>query len=351
MREQLLGYLVGALEENEVAEIRAALANDADLRAELDELRMQVGLLEADSEPYEPPASLASRTCAMVAEHAERMQPSVNREAATLATSGRWSSADWVVAAGICIAASLLFVTSVANSRFHAQVAGCQNNLRQVGQALALYADSHQGYFPEVPTSGNLAVAGVYAPKLIENGYLNSAQPVFCPAGTNNQARIIPAMATVMEAPADKLLQLQRQLGGSYGYSLGHLENGVYRATRNQNRDLFPVLADAPREHTPQSSTCILGGCSSKSRQCQSHSQNHGCAGQNVLFESGRVKFLSTCQPGENCCDDFFINRNGIVAAGVDATDAVIGGSDVSPLPTAAVSSVIEPVIQAGPQR
>ncbi len=323
MREQLLGYLVGALDEDEAAEIRAALANDPALREELAELRDQVALLESDAEPFEPPAALAEKTCMLVAEHAESMQPRLS-EPQTLAKSGRWNSADWIVAAGICVAASLLFVTSVSNSRFHAHVAGCQNNLRQVGQALSQYADSHHGYFPRVPTSGNLAVAGVYAPSLIEGGFLDNAQPVFCPAesgscGNQTRPQIVPSLAAVTLAQGSELRELQQQLGGSYGYSLGYLNNGVYQGTRNQHRDLFPVLADAPHDRCSDDPRCA-------------RSRNHGGAGQNVLFESGRVKFLSSCRPGENCCDNFFTNDDGDVAAGRHEGDAVIGNSGDTPL-------------------
>ena len=44
-----------------------------------------------------------------------------------------------VVAAGIFIAASLLFFPAMNQSRFAARLTGCKNNLRQVGLGLDMY--------------------------------------------------------------------------------------------------------------------------------------------------------------------------------------------------------------------
>src|SRR6187431_2222754 len=73
MREELLGYVLGALEPEEERELEARLEIDADLRRELSELRRL--LLEGPGEAWdardtgeliEPPAELAKRTCTSV---------------------------------------------------------------------------------------------------------------------------------------------------------------------------------------------------------------------------------------------------------------------------------------------
>ena len=61
-------------------------------------------------------------------------------------------------------------------------------------------------------------------------------------------------------------------MGGSYGYCIGYVDQGVYQPTRNLGRPGFAIMADAPCEDRP-------------GRQ----SDNHGGRGQNVLFEDGHV--------------------------------------------------------------
>ena len=67
MREDLLGYLLGAMEPDERREIESRLAADADLRAELSLL--QTLLVESGDPTHllDPPAGLARRTCEFIA--------------------------------------------------------------------------------------------------------------------------------------------------------------------------------------------------------------------------------------------------------------------------------------------
>ena len=69
MRDQLVGYLLGGLEDNEARELEAALS-DAEqgdsLRRDLQLLRRAVRPLEWDRTAVPPPAGLASRTLAFV---------------------------------------------------------------------------------------------------------------------------------------------------------------------------------------------------------------------------------------------------------------------------------------------
>ena len=62
-------------------------------------------------------------------------------------------------------------------------------------------------------------------------------------------------------------------------------------------------------------------------------SANHGGRGQNVLFESGRVGFVTSPRSTARS-DHFFLNDDGQVAAGTHAEDSVIGSSHTGPLPT-----------------
>jgi hypothetical protein len=313
MREDLVGYLLGALEPAEQKAIEAQLEQDAELRRDLEALREKLVPLAEDEEDAEPPPCLASRTCNYVK---DRIGPLAGQFAAT----GDWRAQDVAVAGGICLILSMLVFPAVLNSRGSAQLRACQNNLLNLGHALAQYSQIHDNFFPVVPTDGNLAVAGMYAPTLLDSSLIN-AEDLVCPASdlavTGNFR--VPKLAEVRAAAGAQLRQLQATMGGSYGYSLGYVDQGQYHGLRNRARATFAIMADAPLQH-------LAAG-----------SANHGCGGQNVLFEDGHVRFLTSCTLA-NSPDHIFQNSHGYVGAGVGPEDAVVGSSAAAP-------TILQPVV------
>lgn len=318
MREHLLGYLMGALEPHETEQVESRLGQDGHLQRDLEALRLSVQPLSADSGHLPPPAGLAKRTCDYVASCTA--SPAVRVAGSSLR---RWTMADLLVAACVLVAGTLVFFPAVSYSRYNAQLAGCQNNLRQIGQGLLHYSSSHNGFLPQLPTSGNEAAAGLYAPILREGGYLDSDEPFVCPAtpleinlGDDRRAGFrLPTRAELRAATGEQLRLLRRKLGGTYGYNLGYVESERYQPVRNRSRATFALVADAP---SPTVAT--------------SQSGNHRGRGQNVLFEDGHVGFLNTCRACPHTNDDLYHNDEGQVAAGKHLNDAVIGPSDVPPL-------------------
>jgi len=332
MREDLLGYLLNALDEPERQRVFEALQKDPQLRQELETLRRDLRPLDATNRDYDPPEGLAELTCDLVEGYAE--QHAVSAAQATDSRCSRcwrgrfaardssvpahgWSAADTIVVVGILLAVSLIFFPAMARSRHLAQVNQCQENLRQLGIALAGYSEQHDGFFPSIPVSGNRAVAGIYAPILLESQYLDNPRIVLCPGAESPMQDgefCIPRLSDLDQARGLRLLALQRVLGGSYGYTLGNISDDGYKTPRNRLRQYFALLADAPSLHLP-------------GRQ----SGNHGGRGQNVLFEDQHVEFLpSPCN--EVIGDDLFRNRYGYVEAGLDEGDSVVVPSYVSPL-------------------
>ncbi|NUQ64717.1 MAG: hypothetical protein HUU20_19820 [Pirellulales bacterium] len=343
LREQLLGYLLGALEEDEEAVLEEQLKRDDALRQEFEKAWHSLKPLRSHSREFVPPLGLAARTCEMISEqsaevtaqavgrptestfsspevavpsllHADvAMSPAV----APATASNRWTWADLVVAASIAAAAFLLIFPAIESSRFNARMAGCQENLRQLGTALAEYSGRNGGYLPAIPPSGPMAVAGVYAPILLEDGYLDGPARVVCPGSplaTDDQFSVPTIKQLQQAALGDRLARLQRQLGGSYGYTLGYMGDGQYRPTKNLHRPRFAVMADSPSYDLPELT-----------------SLNHGGRGQNFLFEDGHVEFLPAPQP-KNLLNDFFLNDTGLIAAGTHRDDAVVGSSSAVPI-------------------
>lgn len=340
-REDLLGYLLQALDEPEHALVEQRLGQDPRLREELARVRGGLARLGHAWREVDPPPGLATRTCAFVAARAPRTPAETPGLAAVAAASGmaggparerpapapfadeapaartghlRWQ--DMAVAAVVFVAVGSLVFPAIQSSRFQSQVTACQDNLRALGAALTRYSEDKNGVFPPIPTRGPLNVAGIYAPTLLSEGYLTDAACTACPAAPRARGRA-PAVASLEElrsAPGHELPGLLAQIGGDYGYSLGHTEGGQYRPTKNLRRPTFVVLADAPSPVRPGH-----------------QSENHASLGQNAWFEDGHVQFVRSTRAAD-LLDDFFLNNDGWVAAGVDADDSVVAPSDARPL-------------------
>jgi len=320
-REQLLGQLLGALEEDEQTALDAQLQRDPEFRKELALLRNRLDLLAPYRVEFDPPPGLAQRTCQFVAVHipspapaetSKRLRPAVTPPSWV----GRMTKLDMAMAATVLVAATLLIFPAIQNGRFSARRAACQDNLRELGSALTQYSQTNGGYFPKVPAQGNLATAGIYAPVLFQNKLITDVNRVVCPdsrlAAQRNSFRIPTYKELELTSPA-KIVDLRPTLGGSYGYNLGYTRDGMYYPTKNLYRDKFAILADSPSDRPDH------------------QSENHGGLGQNVLFENGSVKFLTSSKP-EGSGDDIFANDAGQVAAGLNQNDAVVGASQSAPI-------------------
>ena len=322
-REEIVGYLLGALDDSEREALEVRLKTDPEYQRQWAIVRRQMGQLTpivgqlADDVP--PPAGLARRTCDFVFSHARRMQPARRRPMTPYAgLPGLGSSVHWLdvtVAAVVLVVAALAVLPAVQGSRFQARLAACQDNLRQLGVALTDYSRRNHDRFPEVPQQGSLAAAGIYAPILVREGFLTDSRRVICPESpqADDPDVRVPSIEELQVACNCEAQSLRQMMGGSYGYCLGHLENGVLAPTKNTARVHFAVMADAPSESLPGH-----------------QSLNHGGRGQNVLFEDGLVEFAVSSQPVAGA-DDIFANDDHIVDVGLHSDDSVIAPSGTAP--------------------
>ncbi len=65
-KENLIGYLCHALDDDEAQKVADDLRNDEQLRSDCQLLKCGLDLLAADDEPHEPPAHLTTRTCGSI---------------------------------------------------------------------------------------------------------------------------------------------------------------------------------------------------------------------------------------------------------------------------------------------
>ena len=134
-REDLLGYLLGALEESEQESVEDRLEKNPELMKDLALARKRLDPLWGGQPDYDPPPDLAERACKLVASRpapwATRNREAAKKPAATTsppvepiaeAASGGWghfaSLVDLTVAAGIIGALFLLAFPAIHNSRF-----------------------------------------------------------------------------------------------------------------------------------------------------------------------------------------------------------------------------------------
>jgi hypothetical protein len=323
----LIGYVLNALEPDERHALDARIQTDPQLRDQVARIRSAMSVLD-DPEACDPPAGLAARTCALV--EREREAASNTTPLSRLTThrlvreplslpARAWRAVDIAAALACCVALAALVFPLINASRASSRIAACANNLRDLGAALTSYSEHHNGMFPEVPEHGNLSAAGIYAPKLIDAGYLHNPRIVVCPGSplADRASLHIPTLDELRAANADRLIELQRDMGGSYGYALGYRANGVYKPIRNLRRETFAIAADMPAEDP----------ANGIDRQA---SPNHGWTGHNVLLEDGHVVYLRTCHL-DGSPDNIFLNDDNQIAAGCNLNDAVVARSNARP--------------------
>ena len=314
MYENLLGYLLGALDADEHTAIHQQLDNDPELRRKLSDLESRLAPLEAQRwQQFEPPARLATATCQLVANHTHSARARTRLPSGSSAfdpprAGVSWSLTDMVVAAGVFIAISCLFLPAIANSRYQAQMAACKNNLRDLFGGLSKYSDANNGVFPSPLTQANVAMAGMFAPRLVEPGYVADQNVLLCPTDRNKQSRNfrVPPLSDLQRAPVRS--NLWSALRHVYGYNVGYIdENNRYRAPRDKGRRHMALIADRPLM-TPNGLI---------------NNSHHG-RGMNVLVEDGHVVQLpaGVCNIGN---DNIFRNDDGLIRPGTHEDDAVIG--------------------------
>ena len=337
-REQLLGYLLGALEEPERESVENRLEKNPKLLKDLALVQESLAPLWLAQADCDPPPDLARRTCELIASHpapwANPVPETADKPAPTTSPliepageaagggSGHFARlVDVTVAAGIVAALFLLAFPAIHNSRFYARRFTCVDHLRQIGLAVDQYSETHDGYYPPVYQEGRYAGAGIYAPILLSYELVDGSHWFVCPGSpvADEPDFRVPSLDELLGASFEEVGRLRARMGGSYAYNLGFQENGHYQTPRNLDRPLYGVLADVPSE-------------TEHGRQ----SLNHGGRGQNVLHDDGSVGFYETSRPHDRA-DDFFVNDRGMVAPGNHCNDAVLAPSDALPLLTVPV--------------
>lgn len=332
-REQLLGYLLEALEPAEMAAVERELDHDPQLRKDLAAIEAAMFPLgfperEDDATAADPPRGLTARTCEFVDDTKVDLVARPTPAQVAASHSGmsdvrgggernrlRW--ADLIVAASVCLASVSLIFPAIWTMRERQQIAVCRDNLQRLSVSLANYAGrSPDGRIPLIPASGNRSFAGFYASSLLEQELLEEARWLVCPSSDmaeDIESFRVPLPAELDRATGEALVRMQRSAGGAYAFSLGFVQDGIYQSAKHESRADYCLMSDAPATF-PERKT-----------------KNHGGRGQNMLYEDGSVRWV--VDPCGDLCDNPYLNRSGLVAAGLDCTDVVVAESLAKPQP------------------
>lgn len=318
MEENLVGYLLEALSDEEQHQVEAALRESPELRARLESMQRALAPLAADRDMPQVPPSLLLSTLARIAEYQCRKLPAAPPPPSHSLPPAR----HWLRRPDVMVAALLLIVLGGIGSSFllhlwrdyHGRIV-CQDNLRRVWTGLQGYCDSHEGNFPVVEENGPRGVAGIFVPVLGDSGMLGPQVAVGCPSQEPKPSphRSLREMEELFESDPVRFRVEARRLAGGYAYTLGYVDAaGSYHGLRRDFGDRLPIVADRLESAT------------------QHNSPNHGGMGQNVLYIGGHVEWRTSRFAGING-DDIFVNRDNRILAGKGREDTVLGPGDACP--------------------
>jgi len=326
-----VGYLLGALAPDDQARIESVLADDPAAARRLDLLRLALRPLEIDRDDPPPPDGLVTRTIGLVAEYVVRHDwvgatntdnkdefpsseewfnpngavfdslpeipvPNAPKPAsATLSPAEQpiapagWGRSNVVMALCLGLIVVGVAIPTVLSFQRRAQVASCQNSLRDLYASLTEYASDRGGQFPKIGEPP-YNTAGSFVSILDDAGLWS------------DEIKPCPNVAISTGSP------LQR-VADSFGYPLGYRDaNGILQGIRNDSDSAnLPIAGDRP--------PADLGVWKPTHR-----------SGQNVLYLGGNVRLSSTPNAGING-DAIYTNVDGLVHAGRHRWDTVLGSS------------------------
>ena len=351
MHEDLIGYLMGALEPEEVAQIERRLAAEPRLRARLAKVREALGEMPADPVSAAPPPDhLIARTLRRVSIVAGDSLSGPPRGMTPVCDIDQRSGRRWVDLVVVAALLLLMFGTAVprlSEARHLARRHACVEHLRDLQTGMVTHVTrSSQARLPAVAASGPLAFAGVYAPKLRSVGWPVPVSTLRCPSGGGNDssvslpitveslhdlasqisdrrgglARSTGEETLIRRDAINRLRELQMRSGGDYAYNLGVQVEDHLTAPRYEARSHFAILADNVIPAGPPETAGPAGW----------RTLAHDGRGINVLWEDGSVRF----QPVESLwqmADPILVNHAGRIEAGVTVDDAALAPSWTPP--------------------
>lgn len=376
MRDDLVGYLIGALDAPDSHRVEAMLADPhagEPLRRDLELLRRSMSRVASDREPFPAPAGLATRTLEMIAarktiaphdgpesssqpasapsrprtepadapfrgsfpadhrarpqaqrhhgQHGHRHRSTADGRPATMtperSTGHVGAPLAWLdkaILAATALAACILVIPGISRLVDDARRTQTVRRLGRVGGTLQEYAASHR-QLPSPPDAGPISRAGLYAPTLVSEHRIVADDGTFLSPGSPLAASGSYRVPTVDEVKAAVGTPAFDEMVRTMGGDFGYS-----LGHRDPMGRLMPIRP-LHRRHHP-----IMADAPDES--CE-RSSNHPSGLHHLLYEDGRVATVHEAHLHGG--DHLFRNHDGQTAAGKDEEDAVIGGSHHQP--------------------
>jgi hypothetical protein len=285
---QLIGHLLGALDDDEHEWVDTVVDYDEDSAEKLVEWRRRIAPLEMMRPEIEPPRGLAERTCRYVASCIPLFAQTKRRMSQCPAPPScmaglRWS--DVVTVVSLLLMTGAVLFPAIDGSRFQARLASCQDGLRHLGLALSQYGYHQRQPIGQLASNGRLTHAGLGVVGLLQNGPFSEGGRDVCPDAW------LAAQGALQEASSggnNGMISATTVAAINRPFSIGNLGNSWSGTSRNGMIDLrqpspapaeTPLLADAPSADLPDQGFA-------------SATWSHGGRGRNFLFEDCHTDFL-----------------------------------------------------------
>jgi len=308
MHSQLLGHLLGALDDEEQAWVEERLEKDETYRREWVGWRRRLAPLWAARPEFDPPPGLTERTCRLVAACAPMIAPAAPRPARMSpdpSVPGRAPGAsrlDVAVAVVILLAVAAMIPPALHASRFHSRLACCQEKLRQAGMALAQYGHQHHSALGKLASSERLTEAGTAAVGLLGADLSRGGETAIFPAAwlASRGAWRRPcgvavsgrdAAISTVSPELSPLLSRQspwNAIASSFEDCSGARRDGTLASPAMTSPAAAAILADAPSAAAPG----------------QDGFACHEGRGRNLFFADGHVDFCPCAAPRGDVSDD-----------------------------------------------
>jgi prepilin-type processing-associated H-X9-DG protein len=284
MQYQILGHLLGALDDDEEQDVDSRLQRDPQWSQALADWRQRLATLEslrlqADTDP---PPGLAERACRYVASCA----PTPAKPPRSWKMSARpmpphrilgFRGLDVAAVVALLVTLAIMVPPAINSSRYGARVAMCQEDLRQLGRAMTDHSRRQETAVSELAEHGQLTRTGLFAVGLLEDAYLTATHREVCPDAWLSVQGLLRASlrGAGLKGDASRTPAAGAQVAISPVWP-GVACNGAADGWRPPvPASVPPLLADAPYAGRPGEGF-----------------PSHSGRGRNVLFADGHAAFL-----------------------------------------------------------
>lgn len=233
----------------------------------------------------------------------------------------------------VALAVGIVFLSFLLPGLLHwrevARQQECRDNLRHIGDALRAFAQFQPAHrLPGIEPNSPLSFAGVYAIRLRDLELLETERWLQCPSEpAPNWMANVPTSLDYLLAGREQQQIWRFLAGGDYAYHMGTIIGGKYATPDSQSSRRIAWIGD--RLPVPTGSAESL----------DSDFEMHGRRAVNILFSDGSVQWLRLPKLSELVSlDNPYLNNDREQAPGLSESDACLGPSHL--LPAAKVSAI-----------